>query len=94
MKVSVHHDAIAGTVAHLALAVKAFELELAALDAEVDRLNSAWDGEAQRAYDRAQQEWSRAIVRMKVLLAEATRRLIAANSLSLATADTATRIWA
>ncbi|OAN40788.1 WXG100 family type VII secretion target [Microbacterium sp. H83] len=94
MKVSFRHDGVAQTIAQLALAVKALEHELATLDSEAARLTSSWNGEAQRAYDRAQQEWSRAIVRMKVLLAEATRRLIAANSLSLATADTATRIWA
>jgi WXG100 family type VII secretion target len=93
MKVSARHDAIADTVARLALAVAAFERELDALEAEVARLRSAWDGEAQRAYDRAHQQWSTAIVSMKAALAEATRRLITANSISMATADTAARVW-
>lgn len=35
MKVSVRHDAVAETVAKLALSVDAFRAELAALDAEV-----------------------------------------------------------
>lgn len=93
MKVAVHHDAVADTVAQLALTVKVLEDELDSLDAEVGRLNSAWDGDAQRAYDRAQQEWSTAIMSMKALLAEATRRLVTANSISMATADTAARLW-
>lgn len=93
MKVAVRHDAVAQTVAELALTVKAFEHELDALDSEVDRLRSSWDGQAQRAYDRAQLEWSTAIGSMKALLAEATRRLITANSLSMAAASTAARVW-
>ncbi|KQR37012.1 MULTISPECIES: WXG100 family type VII secretion target [Microbacterium] len=93
MKVSVSHDAVADTVARLALTVKAFEHELDALDSEVDRLKSSWDGQAQQAYGRAQREWSTAIGSMKALLAEATRRLIAANSISMSTADTAARVW-
>ncbi|MFJ2544511.1 WXG100 family type VII secretion target [Microbacterium sp. NPDC087589] len=93
MKVSVRHDAVAETIAQLALTVKAFEHELDTLDSEVERLKSSWDGEAQRAYDRAQNEWSTAIASMKALLADATRRLITANSISMATADTAARVW-
>lgn len=93
MTVSVRHDAVADTVARLALTVKAFEHELDTLDSEAERLNSAWDGDAQRAYDRAQREWSTAIESMKALLAEATRRLITANSISMATASTAARVW-
>ncbi|WP_311246038.1 WXG100 family type VII secretion target [Microbacterium sp. WCS2018Hpa-23] len=93
MKVSVRHDAVVETVAQLALAVRAFEHELDTLDSEIERLEAAWDGEAQRAYDRAQQEWSTAIGSMKALLAEATRRLIAANSISMSTADTAADVW-
>ncbi len=93
MKVSVRHDAVAETVAQLALAVKAFERELDALDSEIVRLRSAWNGEAQRAYDRAHQEWSAAITRMRSALAEATRRLITANSISMAAASTAARVW-
>lgn len=65
MKVSVRHDAVADTVARLALTVKAFEHELDTLDSEVERLKSAWVGDAQRAYDRAQREWSTAIESMK-----------------------------
>lgn len=93
MKVSVRHDAVADTVARLALTGKIFEHELDALDSEVSRLRSSWDGEAQRAYDRAQREWSTAIGSMKALLAEATRRLIVANSISMSTADTAADVW-
>lgn len=93
MKVSVRHDAVAETVAQLALTVRAFEHELDVLDSEVDRLRSSWDGQAQRAYDRAQRECSTAIGSMKTLLAEATRRLITANSISLATASTAASVW-
>ncbi|QDE35438.1 WXG100 family type VII secretion target [Microbacterium foliorum] len=93
MRVSVRHDAVAQTVAELALTVKTFEHELDVLDSEVALLTSAWDGEAQRAYERAQQQWSTAIESMKALLAEATRRLITANSISMATADTAARVW-
>lgn len=93
MKVSVRHDAVAHTVAQLALTVTAFEHELDLLDSEVERLKSSWDGESQRAYDRAQNEWSTAIASMKALLAEATRRLITANSISMATASTAARVW-
>lgn len=93
MNVSVRHDAIAETVARLALVVTAFEQELATLDSEVERLKVAWDGEAQRAYDRAQHDWSSAIANMKAALAEATRRLITANSISMATAATAVRVW-
>lgn len=93
MKVSVRHDAVAQTVAELALAVKSFEHELDLLDSEIERLKSAWSGESQRAYERAQQQWSTAIESMKALLAEATRRLITANSISMATADTAARVW-
>lgn len=93
MKVLVRHDAVAETVAELALAVRAFEHELDVLESEVERLKSSWDGEAQRAYERAQQQWSTAIESMKALLAEATRRLITANSISMATADTAARVW-
>jgi len=94
MKISVRHDSIAETVAALALTVKAFEQELDVLDSEVARLQSAWDGEAQHAYARAQHQWTTALQGMKALLAEATRRLITANSISLATADTAARVWA
>ncbi|WP_053097133.1 WXG100 family type VII secretion target [Microbacterium sp. CGR1] len=93
MKVAVRHDAVAQTVAELALTVKAIEHELDALDSEATLLKSTWDGEAQRAYDRAQREWSNALESMRALLAEATRRLIAANSLSMATASTAARVW-
>lgn len=93
MKVSVRHDAIAQTVAELALAVRAFEHELDTLDSEVERLKSSWNGEAQRTYERAHQQWSTAIESMKALLAEATRRLITANSISLATASTAAGVW-
>lgn len=93
MKVAVRHDAVAATIAQLALAVKAVEHELDALDSEAARLNSAWSGEAHRAYDRAHQEWSAAIATMKEALAEATRRLIAANSASMATASRAARVW-
>lgn len=93
MKVSVRHDAVVETVAQLALAVRAFEHELDTLDSEIERLEAAWDGEAQRAYDLAQQEWSAAIETMNGLLAEATRRLITANSISLATASTAADVW-
>lgn len=93
MRVSVRHDAVAETIAQLALAVKAVEHELATLDSEVARLESVWSGEARRAYDRAQQDWSAALAKLKGALAEATRRLITANSISMATADTAARIW-
>lgn len=93
MKVTVRHDAVAETVAELALAVTAFEHELDTLDSEVALLKSSWDGEAQRAYERAQQQWSAAIASMKTLLAEATRRLITVNSISMATAATAARVW-
>lgn len=93
MKVSVRHDAVADTVARLALTVKAFEQEFDTLDSQAARLKSGWNGEAQRAYDRAQREWSTAIASMKALLAEATRRLITANSISMDTAATAARVW-
>lgn len=93
MKISVRHDSIADTVARLALAVRAFEHELDALESEVERLQSAWDGESQRAYARAQHQWTTALQGMKASLAEATRRLITANSISMATADTAARVW-
>ncbi|WP_295101410.1 WXG100 family type VII secretion target [uncultured Microbacterium sp.] len=93
MKVAVRHDAAAQTVAELALTVKAIEHELDALDSEATLLKSTWDGEAHRAYDRAQREWSNGLESMRALLAEATRRLIAANSLSMATASTAARVW-
>ncbi|WP_431071496.1 WXG100 family type VII secretion target [Microbacterium phyllosphaerae] len=93
MRVSVRHDAVAETVARLALTVKAFEQELDTLDSEVARLKSGWDGQAQRAHDQAQREWSVSIASMKALLAEATRRLITANSISMATASTAARVW-
>lgn len=93
MRVSVHHYAVTETIAQLALAVKAVEHELATLDSEVVRLQSAWTGEARRAYDRAQHDWSAALAKLKAALAEATRRLIAANSISMATADTAARVW-
>lgn len=93
MKVSVRHDAVADTVARLALTVKVFEQEPDTLDSEAARLKSAWDGEAQRAYDRAQREWFNAIESMKAMLVEATRRLITANSISMATASTAASVW-
>ncbi|WP_314423376.1 WXG100 family type VII secretion target [uncultured Microbacterium sp.] len=93
MRVSVRHDAVAQKIAQLALAVKAVEHELATLDSEVARLESAWSGEARRTYARAQQHWSAALAKLKAALAEATRRLITANSISRATADTAARIW-
>lgn len=93
MKVTVNHDAVAGTVARLALAVHAFEQDLEALDAEVARLRASWSGDAQRAYERAQGEWSTAISDMKTLLAEATRRLISANSISMETAAAAACVW-
>lgn len=93
MRVSVRHDAVAETIAQLALVVKAIEHELAVLDSEVERLAGAWDGEAQRAYDRAQHEWSSAVGIMKAALAEATRRLITANSISMAAASEAVRVW-
>lgn len=93
MRVSVGHDAVAETIAQLALAVKAIEHELSVLDSEVERLADAWDGEAQRAYDRAHHEWSSALRSMRSALAEATRRLITANSISMAAASTAARVW-
>ncbi|MGO2521104.1 MAG: WXG100 family type VII secretion target [Microbacterium sp.] len=93
MRVAVHHDAIADVIARLALTVRAFEEELDALDDEVARLESAWEGDAQQAYARAYLEWSAAIRSMRALLAEATRRLITANAISMDTASTAARVW-
>jgi WXG100 family type VII secretion target len=94
MRVTVHHDAVADTVAKLALTVKSFEHELEKHYAEVRRVQEAWDGDAQRSYERAQREWRSAIESMKGLLAEATRRLITANSISMATASRAADVWA
>lgn len=94
MKVAVNHDAVTDTVARLALTVRAFEHELDTLDAEAQKLEAAWSGDAQDAYERAHREWSSAIHGMKGLLAEANRRLITANAISMETASTATRVWA
>lgn len=93
MKVSVRHDAVADTVAKLALAVHDFEKELETLDSEVLHLKAAWNGDSQRAYEHAQRDWSVAIEAMKALLAEATRRLVTANSISMATASNAAQTW-
>jgi WXG100 family type VII secretion target len=93
MRVTVRHDAIADTVARLALTVRQFEDALDALDAEVTLLRSSWSGEAQAAYDRAHHDWDTAIRGMKAALAEANRRLITANAISMETASTATALW-
>jgi WXG100 family type VII secretion target len=93
MRVAVDHDAVADTVARLALTVRGLERELDALDAAATQLKAAWTGDAQNAYARAHREWSAAIRDMKALLAEATRRLITANAISRETAATATGVW-
>ncbi|AVL97271.1 WXG100 family type VII secretion target [Microbacterium paraoxydans] len=93
MRVAVRHDAISDTVARLALTVRQFQERLDALDAEAARLRSSWSGEAQAAYDRAHHDWDTAIRRMKAALAEANRRLITANAISMETASTAARLW-
>lgn len=93
MRVAVRHDAIANTVARLALTVRQFQDQLDTLDAEATLLRSSWSGEAQAAYDRAQHDWDTAIRRMKAALAEANRRLITANAISMETARTATALW-
>ena len=93
MRIAVRHDAISDTVARLALTVRQFEEQLDTLDAEAARLRSSWCGEAQAAYDRAHHDWDTAIHRMKAALAEANRRLITANAISLETASTAARLW-
>ncbi|WP_336502385.1 WXG100 family type VII secretion target [Microbacterium paraoxydans] len=93
MRIAVRHDAISDTVARLALTVRQFEEQLDTLDAEAARLRSSWCGEAQAAYDRAHHDWDTAIRRMKAALAEANRRLITANAISLETASTAARLW-
>lgn len=93
MRIAARHDAIAETVARLALTVHAFETELNTLDTAATRLKSAWNGEAQHAYDRAHHEWVKSIREMKALLTEATRRLRTVNAISIETATTATRIW-
>lgn len=83
MKVAVRHDAVTDTVARLALTVRQFEDQLDALDAEAARLRSSWSGEAQAAYARAHLDWGTAIRGMKAALAEANRRLITANAISM-----------
>ncbi|MCT1394912.1 WXG100 family type VII secretion target [Microbacterium sp. p3-SID338] len=93
MKVAVRHDAVSDTVARLALTVRQFQEQLDTLDAEAARLRSLWSGEAQAAYDRAHHDWGTAIRRMKAALAEANRRLITANAISIETASTAARLW-
>lgn len=93
MRVAVNHDAVAATVAQLALTVRGFEHELDALDAAATPLKDAWSGDAQNAYERAHREWSAAIRNMKSVLADATRRLITANAISGETAATATGVW-
>lgn len=93
MRVAVRHDAVSDTVARLALTLRQFEDALDALDAEAARLRSSWSGEAQAAYDRAHHDWDTAIRRMKAALAEANRRLLTANAISLETASTAARLW-
>ncbi len=93
MRVAVDHDAVADTVARLALTVRGFEHELDTLDASATQLKAAWTGDAQNAYARAHREWSAAIRDMKALLAEATRRLLTANAISRETAATATSVW-
>jgi WXG100 family type VII secretion target len=94
MRVAVNHDAVADTVARLALTVREFERALDTLDAEVKTLQAAWNGDAQTAYERAHGDWSASIHGMKALLAEANRRLITANAISMETASTAKRLWA
>ncbi|MFF1539701.1 WXG100 family type VII secretion target [Microbacterium sp. NPDC058269] len=93
MRVAVDHDAVAATVAQLALTVRGLERELDALDAAATQLKDTWTGDAQNAYERAHREWSAAICDMKTLLAEATLRLITANAISGETAATATGVW-
>lgn len=93
MKVAVSHTSIAETVARLALTVREFERVLDALDAEAKTLRAAWNGDAQVAYEHAHHDWSAQIHSMKALLAEANRRLITANAISMETASTAARVW-
>ncbi len=93
MKVRVRHDAVGLTVAHLALSVREFEEQLAALDSEVDRLRSSWNGDARRSYERAQAEWTAALSQMKALLAEATRRLATVHGISMETSSSASAVW-
>lgn len=94
MKIAIRHDAVAETVARLALSVRCLEDELATLESEVSRLRASWDGSAQRAYAQAHTQWKAAIVEMKAMLAEATRRLMVVNSISMTTASAAARVWA
>lgn len=93
MKVSVHHNAVGQTVAQLALCVHHLDKQLTTLDAEVQRLQNSWDGEARSAYGRAQEQWSSTIRQMKSLLAEATRRLNTVNAISMETSSVASSIW-
>ena len=93
MKTAIKHDEVMTVIAHLALAVRAFEQQLDDLDADVARLRASWTGEALGAYDRAHHQWMTATRTMKDLLAESTRRLISANAISMETSTAAARIW-
>lgn len=93
MKTSIRHDAVAGTIARMALSTEAMATELETLDTAVTSLSDSWDGEARDAYLHAQAEWTNSIRRMKHLLSEATRRLVLVNAISMETSTTAARVW-
>jgi len=93
MKTSIRHDAVAGTIARMALSTEAMATEMETLDTAVASLTASWDGEARDAYAHAQAEWMHSVGRMKHLLAEATRRLVLVNAISMETSSTAARVW-
>lgn len=93
MKSSIRHDAVAGTIARLALSTEVMATELETLDTAVAALTASGDDDARDAYSHAQAEWMDSVHRMKHLLSEATRRLILVNAISMETSTTAARVW-
>lgn len=75
-------------------AVAQIQQELDELDAKVATLRSEWDGEASRAYEHAQREWTFELNRMRALLEDYGVRLDRINErYRVASEKVRERIW-
>ncbi|MRG59798.1 WXG100 family type VII secretion target [Agromyces sp. CFH 90414] len=63
------------------------------LKASLDLLSSRWNGEAQRAYALAQEEWNRSMQELHDELDRARRNTQASNEVFANTARATKRLW-
>ena len=79
MSISFDPDRQRELIRVLTAAADAIDGELATLERSVASVRGAWTGEAQRAYERAQREWSASKQRTRAALKSATASAAAAG---------------